>query len=765
MRRLAVLASKAEKDPVCGMTVVPDAPERAVFEGRTYFFCCAGCRAKFEANPRSVLARGATPMAAPAPASSWTCPMHPEVRRDGPGDCPLCGMALEPAAATATAAPNPELAVMTRRLWVSAALTIPVVVLGMAHLAAGWAPWVALALAAVVVLWGGWIFFVRAWKSLHGRHWNMFTLIGLGVAVAFAYSVVAVLAPGLFPASFRDAHGHVGVYFEAASAIVTLVLVGQVLELRARARTGDAIRALLDLSPKRALRIRPDGGEEEVALADVHAGDRLRVRPGEKIPVDGRVVEGRSAVDESMLTGESVPLAKQPGDRLVGATLNGSGALVMVAERVGNETLLAQIVRMVGEAQRSRAPIQRLADVVSGVFVPAVVLAAIAAFVVWAAVGPAPRFPHALVAAVSVLIIACPCALGLATPMSILVATGKAAGMGVLFKDAAALELLQKVDTIGIDKTGTLTEGKPRLVTCEAATGGDAGVMLQLAASLERASEHPLAAAIVSGASARGLTLGAATDVEALPGRGLRGRVDGRAAALGTARLMADQGVAVPAETAARAAELASSGQTVTFVAVDGRLAGLLGLADPAKPGAAELIRALRGEGMRVVMLTGDRRATALAVGRALGIADDDIVAEVLPADKAAAIERLRQGGHVVAMAGDGINDAPALAGADVGIAMGTGTDVAMESAGVTLVKGDLGGVLRARRLSRATLGNIKQNLFFAFVYNALGVPIAAGVLYPVLGLQLTPALAAAAMALSSVSVIGNALRLRGVRI
>jgi Cu+-exporting ATPase len=765
--RLSVVTPSTETDPVCGMTVPPDAPERANFEGRTYYFCCDGCRRQFEAEPRKFLNADVTrrampaavaPAAHPASAAAWTCPMHPGVVSDKPGACPICGMALEPRAPSAASEPNPELADMTRRFWVSVALSVPVVTLAMAMVAGPWVPWVEAILSSVVVLWGGKVFFERALASLPKRRWNMFTLIGLGVAVAYGYSLVVLAFPDLFPTLVRDKKGEVGLYFEAAAAIVTLVLLGQVLELRARHRTGAAIRALLDLSPRHALRIRPDGTDEEVALEALAPGDRLRVRPGEKIPVDGRVLEGESAVDESMITGEAVPVAKRPGDRLVGATLNGTGALVMQVERVGEGTMLAQIVRLVAEAQRSRAPIQRLADSVSGVFVPAVVGAAVLAFAAWALVGPAPRVPHALLAAVSVLIIACPCALGLATPMSIMVGTGRAAAAGVLFKNAEALEVLRDVDTMVIDKTGTLTAGKPELLSVVVTGAEDETSLLRLAASLERGSEHPLAAAIVRGAAARGIAPGEATGVEALAGRGLRGRVEGRAVALGNARLLDELGVQAGA-AAARADELRVAGQTVAFVVADGRPIGVLGLGDPVKPGAAEVIAALRAEGVRTVLLTGDSRATAEAVGRAVGI--DEVEAEVLPADKAATVARLQGGGHRVAMAGDGINDAPALARADVGIAMGTGTDVALQSAGVTLLGGDLAGLLRARRISRATITNIKQNLFFAFVYNALGVPLAAGVLYPVFKLQLTPELAAAAMALSSVSVVGNALRLR----
>jgi P-type Cu+ transporter len=748
------------------MAVTRDATERATFEGRTYFFCCGGCRTRFEKEPgRFLNDRADRPATPTVTAGGWTCPMHPEIASDRPGDCPLCGMALEPRAPAAASEANTELADTTRRFRVSAALAAPVVVLAMAKISGLWVFWAQAILAGVVVLWGGQVFFARALASLGHRRWNMFTLIGLGVAVAYGYSLVMLAFPDLLPTLVRDKRGEVGLYFEAAAAIVTLVLLGQVLELRARQSTGAAIRALLDLTPKRALRIRPDGADEDVAFGDLAVGDRLRVRPGEKIPVDGRVLEGASAVDESMITGEPVPVAKGPGDRLVGATLNGTGALTMRAERVGDDTLLAQIVRMVGEAQRSRAPIQRLADVVSGRFVPAVVGAAIVAFATWALVGPAPRLPHALVAAISVLIIACPCALGLATPMSILVATGRAAAAGVLFKNAEALEVLREVDTIVIDKTGTLTAGRLTVTSISATGAAEAKDLLPLAAALERGSEHPMAAAIVAAivASCGPVpTPHEVMEVEALPGRGIRGRVDGRLVVSGNARLMQEIGVDI-SEQAAQVAEIGALGNTAVFVAIDGRLAGVLGLGDRIKPGAAEVIAALRADGLRTVMLTGDSRPTAEAVGRAVGV--DAIEAEVLPADKAAAVARLQAAGHRVAMAGDGINDAPALARADVGIAMGTGTDVALESAGVTLLGGDLEGLLRARRISRATIANIKQNLFFAFLYNALGVPIAAGALYPLLKLQLTPELAAAAMALSSVSVVGNALRLRAARV
>ena len=710
------------------------------------------------------------PAAPPAPASrtEWTCPMHPEIVRDAPGSCPICGMALEPRAITAEEEENPELASMTRRFWVGAVLTAPLIVLAMGrHLpwiaslaATGAAPWIELALATPVVLWGGWPFFVRFYQSIVHKSLNMFTLIGLGVAVAYAYSVVATVAPAIFPASFRGEGGHVGVYYEAAAVIVTLVLLGQVLELRARSRTGAAIRALLGLAPKTARRIEPDGAERDVPLDQVQPGDRLRVRPGEKVPVDGAVVEGRSSVDESMVTGEPIPVEKGPGDRVIGATVNGTGALVMEAERVGADTLLARIVQMVAEAQRSRAPIQRLADVVAAWFVPAVILVAVVTFVVWALTGIESAMAYALINAVAVLIIACPCALGLATPMSIMVAAGKGATAGVLFKNAEAIEKLREVDTLVVDKTGTLTVGRPELVTVASEPGTDESELLRLAAGLERASEHPLAAAIVAGAEARGVEIPPAEEFESVTGKGVTGRVDGRRVALGNRALLDQLGIE-PGGLTARAEELRGDGQTVMFVAVDGRPAGLLGVADPIKETTPEAIEALHREGVRIVMLTGDSRTTAETVAAKLGI--DDVVAEVLPDQKVDAVKRFQAEGRVVAMAGDGINDAPALARADVGIAMGTGTDVAMESAGVTLVKGDLTGILRARRLSRATMRNIKQNLFFAFVYNALGVPIAAGVLYPFLGVLLSPMIAAAAMSFSSVSVIANALRLRTV--
>jgi Cu+-exporting ATPase len=685
--------------------------------------------------------------------------MHPQIIRDAPGSCPICGMALEPLMPTAAAAENPELRDMTRRLWIAAALSAPLLVIAMGELfAPGWRDALELALATPVCLWAAWPFYVRAASSLRQGHTNMFTLIGLGVAVAYGYSVVATLAPGAFPAALRDATGHVAVYFEAAAVIVALVLVGQVLELRARSRTSKALEELLGMAPKTARRIGAHGSEEDVPLEEVQPGDRLRVRPGEKVPVDGVVLEGSSSVDESMVSGEPVPVEKTPGSKVVGATVNGTGSLVMRAEKVGADTLLARIVAMVSEAQRSRAPIQKLADVVAGYFVPAVVTVAVVTFVVWAFVGPTPRLAHAIVNAVAVLIVACPCALGLATPMSIMVAMGRGATSGVLFRDAEAIEVMRAVDMLVVDKTGTLTEGKPRLISVVAAAGHDEGRLLRVAASLERGSEHPLASAIVQGATERGVKPAEATGFESRTGKGVVGQVEGPRVALGNLALMADLGVDV-SSLASKAEALRAQGETVMFVAIDGAAAGLVGVADPVKSTSLEAIRGLHADGVRVVMVTGDSRVTAEAVGRKLGI--DQIVAEVLPDQKVDAVKRLQSEGHVVAMAGDGINDAPALAQAHVGIAMGTGTDIAMESAGVTLVKGDLRGILRARRLSHATMRNIRQNLFFAFVYNSAGVPIAAGILYPLFGLLLSPMLAAAAMSLSSVSVVGNALRLR----
>ena len=761
-------SAELAKDPVCGMSVDPaTAKHSAEFAGKTYYFCCAGCREKFLAEPRRYVGEAPAEAAPSAPAGTiYTCPMHPEIRQVGPGSCPICGMALEPETPAAETGPNPELVDMTRRFWVAVALAVPVAALEMVghfvNLGAIVSPqtsnWMQLVLATPVVLWAGWPFFVRGARSIVSRNLNMFTLIALGTGVAWTYSVVATVAPGLFPAAFRGMDGAVAIYFEAAAAITALVLLGQVLELRARERTGGAIRALLDLAPKTARRVRPDGSDEDVALDRVAVGDRLRVRPGDKVPIDGEILEGRSAIDESMVTGESMPVSKTIGDRVVGGTINQTGAFVMRADRVGRDTVLAQIVEMVAKAQRSRAPIQRLADQVSGWFVPLVVAVAVLAFAAWATFGPEPRFAYGLVAAVSVLIIACPCALGLATPMSIMVGVGRGAQSGVLIKNAEALERLEKVDTLVVDKTGTLTEGKPRVVAVRPAPGFASDDVLRLAASLERSSEHPLAAAIVAAAKEKGLALAEAADFDAPAGKGVRGAVDGRAVAIGTEDFLAECGVDLSV-IATEAEPLRRDGATAIFVAIDGKAAGVIGVADPVKPTTPAALQALRDAGVRVVMLTGDNRTTAEAVAAKLGIVE--VEAEVLPQNKADAVARLRRQGRVVAMAGDGVNDAPALAAADVGVAMGTGTDVAIESAGVTLLNGDLQALVRARRLSAATMRNIRQNLFFAFVYNAVGVPIAAGVLYPAFGILLSPIIAAAAMALSSVSVIGNALRLR----
>ena len=710
--------------------------------------------------------------APPVTRTEYTCPMHPQIVRPEPGACPICGMALEPREVSAQEEKNPELTSMTRRFWVSAVLTAPLLLAAMGqdvsflpfHLISPRAlAWAEMAMATPVVLWGAWPFFVRGVQSIVNRSLNMFTLIGLGITVGYVYSVVATVAPWIFPASFRGADGQVDVYFEASAAITALVLLGQIMELRARSHTGAAIRALLGLAPKTARAIHADGTESDIPLDRVHPGDRLRVRPGEKVPVDGVVLEGHSSVDESMLSGEAIPVEKSAGDRVIGATVNGTGSLVMRAERVGSETMLAQIVRMVAEAQRSRAPIQKLADQVAGYFVPIVIGIAAITFLVWGVWGPAPRMAHALVNAVAVLIIACPCALGLATPMSIMVATGKGAGAGVLFKNAEAIETMRKVDTLVVDKTGTLTEGKPRLATVETVPGFDEGRLLRLAASLERGSEHPLAAAIVAGAQEKGIAPVKTEEFASLTGKGVTGRVEGAAVALGNRKLLEELHVANAQDLLPRAEQLSAEGQTVMFVIVDGRAAGLLGVADPIKKSTPEALAQLRGDGVRIVMLTGDSRATAQAVAKQLGI--DEVIAEVLPQDKAGIVKKLQAEGRFVAMAGDGINDAPALALAQIGIAMGTGTDVAIASAGVTLVKGDLGGIARARALSRATMRNIKENLFWAFAYNSLGLPIAAGVLYPFFGILLSPMIAAAAMSFSSVSVISNALRLRRVRL
>jgi Cu+-exporting ATPase len=753
-------------DPICGMTVDAETtPWHYEAAGQRTSFCSAHCRDAFAARHNLEPAQQApvTPKTAAATPVQWTCPMHPEIVRDAPGVCPICGMALEPRTATAHEEENHELRDMTRRLWFAVVLTAPLLAIAMGGdqlVPARMRAIVELALATPVCLWSAWPFFVRAVLSLKNRSLNMFTLIGLGVAVAYGYSVVAALVPSIFPASFRGTSGEVGVYFEAAAAIVTLVLLGQVLELRARSQTGAAIKKLLGLAPKSARHLRNDGTEEDVPLDAVHVGDRLRVRPGEKVPVDGVVLEGHSSVDESMVSGEPIPVEKEAGAKVVGATLNGTGTFVMRAEKIGSETLLSRIVAMVAEAQRSRAPIQKLADVVAGYFVPAVIAVAAITFVAWSFLGPEPRMAHGLINAVAVLIIACPCALGLATPMSIMVATGKGATIGVLFKNAEAIETLRKVDTVVVDKTGTLTEGRPKLVGVVAVHGGDAAELVRLAASLERASEHPLAAAIVQGAKDREAGLGQVEQFESVTGKGVRGEVGGRRVALGNRALMDAMSIET-SELAGKSEELRAGGQTVMFVAVEGRLAGILGVADPIKEGTPAAIEALHREGVRVVMLTGDSQTTAKAVANRLHL--DEVIAEVLPDQKAGVVKRLQAEGRTVAMAGDGINDAPALAQAHVGIAMGTGTDVAMESAGVTLVKGDLRGIVRARRLSRETIANIKQNLFFAFIYNSVGVPVAAGVLYPAFGLLLSPMIAAAAMSFSSVSVVGNALRLRRV--
>ena len=765
-------APELAKDPVCGMAVDPaTAKHSAEFADQTYYFCSAGCRDKFLAEPQRYLGEAPAKAAPSAPTGTiYTCPMHTEIRLAKPGSCPICGMALEPETPAAETGPNLELVDMTRRFWVAVALAVPVAGLDMVApmtslgaVVGGQAlNWIQLVLATPVVLWAGWPFFVRGARSIVSRKLNMFTLIAVGTGVAWTYSVVATVTPGVFPAAFRGMDGAVAIYFEAAAAITALVLLGQVLELRARERTGGAIRALLDLAPKTARRVRPDGSDEDVALERVMVGDRLRVRPGDKVAIDGEILEGHSAVDESMVTGESMPVAKTVGDRVVGGTINQSGAFVMRADRVGRDTVLAQIVEMVAKAQRSRAPIQRLADQASGWFVPLVVAVAVLAFAAWAAFGPEPRLAYGLVAAVSVLIIACPCALGLATPMSIMVGVGRGAQSGVLIKNAEALERLEKVDTLVVDKTGTLTEGKPRVVAVRCAPGFAPDDVLRLAASLERSSEHPLAAAIVAAAKEKGLALAEAADFDAPAGKGVRGSIEGRAVSLGSERFLAESGVDLRA-VAAEAEPLRRDGATAIFVAIDGKAAGVIGVADPVKPTTATALQALRDAGVRVVMLTGDNRTTAEAVAARLGIVE--VEAEVLPQHKADAVARLRQQGRIVAMAGDGVNDAPALAAADVGVAMGTGTGVAIESAGVTLLHGDLQALVRARRLSAATMRNIRQNLFFAFIYNSVGVPIAAGVLYPVFGILLSPIIAAAAMALSSVSVIGNALRLRSTKL
>ncbi|MBI1850358.1 MAG: heavy metal translocating P-type ATPase [Planctomycetes bacterium] len=763
-------AAETARDPVCGMDVNPATAPKVVHAGRDFYFCCPHCATAFEKNPQQFLG---PPDAArtDAPAKSgarYTCPMHPEVVQEGPGSCPKCGMALEPMEPGAGDEDDGELRAMTRRFWLCLALSLPVFLIAMSGMLPGdpvsrvlsptLATWIELLLSTPVVVWGGWPFFVRAAASVRHRSPNMFTLIAMGTGAAYVSSVTATFLPSIFPASFRDEHGRAPVYFEAAAVITTLVLLGQVLELGARKRTRAAIRALLDLVPPTARVVSDDGSERDVALETLNHGDRLRVRPGEKVPVDGVVLEGASAVDESMVTGESMPIEKQANDRVIGGTVNVSGTFLMRAERVGSETLLARIVALVSEAQRSRAKIQRVADVVAAWFVPAVVIIAIVAFVLWATIGPEPRLAHALIAAVAVLIIACPCALGLATPMSIGVATGRGAAAGVLVKNAEALELLATVDVLVLDKTGTLTEGKPRLVDVVAASGFDEKDLLSSAASVEQGSEHPLAAAIVGAARERGLSLLAVSEFRSHAGEGVIGMAGGRRIALGNARFV-DANTASTTPLAERAEAERREGRTVAFLAIDGKLAGLLSVADPIRESTPEAIRALREDGIEIVMLTGDSRATAEVVARRLGIAR--VIAEARPDEKGAAVKRLRSEGHRVAMAGDGVNDAPALAEADVGIAMGTGTDVAIESAAVTLVRGDLRGIVRARRLSRATLRNVRQNLFFAFFYNALGIPIAAGALYPLFGMLLSPMIASAAMSFSSVSVIANALRLR----
>ncbi len=762
--------AKTAKDPVCGMMVDPKTTSHhASHDGEDYHFCSAGCRTKFAADPERYLSGRDIEASVAQPDAVWTCPMHPEIRQDYPGPCPICGMALEPELVTADTGPSGELLDMSRRFWIALLLTIPVFVLEMgSHLfpalhnlvPSRLSGWLQFALATPVVLWAGWPFFERGWVSIRTRNLNMFTLIAMGTGVAWAYSVVATFAPTIFPAAFRMMDGTVAVYCEAAAVITVLVLLGQVLELRARERTSGAIKALLNLAPKTARRIGADGNDEEVSLDQVAVGDRLRVRPGEKVPVDGKVEEGRSSLDESMVTGESMPVTKALGDVVIGGTINQSGALVMRAEKVGRDTMLARIVQMVADAQRSRAPIQRLADQVAGLFVPAVLLIALIAFGVWGIWGPEPRLAHGLIAAVAVLIIACPCALGLATPMSIMVGIGRGAGLGVLIKNAEALERMEKVDTLVVDKTGTLTEGRPSVTRIIPTTGYEETELLRLAAGVERASEHPLALAVIAAAKDRGIVLPEVTDFDSPTGKGAIGTVDGKRITLGNARFLSESGIDVSA-LERQADELRQDGATAIFLGIDGQAAGILAIADAIKATTAEAIAALRKEGIRVVMLTGDNRTTAQAVGRKLGI--DDVEAEVLPDQKSAVVARLKAEGRIVAMAGDGVNDAPALAAADVGIAMGSGTDVAIESAGVTLLKGDLNGIVRARRLSEATMSNIRQNLFFAFIYNAAGIPIAAGLLYPIFGILLSPIIAAAAMALSSASVVTNALRLNRV--
>jgi P-type Cu+ transporter len=763
-------AKAKARDPVCGMTVDPaTSPHRFEHHGETYHFCSAGCRTKFIAAPESYL-DNSKPAAAVPEGTIYTCPMHPQIRQAGPGSCPICGMALEPEVASLDAPPNPELADMTRRFWIGLVLALPAVVLEMGgHLVGGhgWVDptlsnWIQLGFATPVVLWAGWPFFVRGWQSLLTRNLNMFTLIAMGTGVAYVYSLVATLAPGSFPATFRSHGGAVAVYFEAAAVITVLVLLGQVLELRAREATSGAIKALLQLAPKTARRIDASGIDHEVQIDSLEVGDALRVRPGEKVPVDGVILEGRSSLDEALVTGESMPVTREAGGKVIAGTLNQSGSFVMRADKVGRDTLLSQIVQMVAQAQRSRAPIQRMADRVAGWFVPTVILVALLAFSAWAMFGPEPRFAFGLVAAVSVLIIACPCALGLATPMSIMVGVGRGAEAGVLIKNAEALERMERIDTLVVDKTGTLTEGKPKVVSIVPAAGFEEADILRLAASVERSSEHPLADAIMRAAKARNLTLATVEAFDSPTGKGVTGKVEGRTVQLGNSAFLGSLAIATGL-LEAEAEKLRTDGATVINIAVDGKLAGVLAIADPVKASTPDALKALAAEGIKVIMLTGDNRTTANAVAKGLGISE--VEAEVLPDQKSAVVQKLQKQGRVVAMAGDGVNDAPALAAAEVGIAMGTGTDVAMESAGITLLGGDLSGIVRARRLSQATMRNIRQNLFFAFIYNAAGIPIAAGILYPTLGILLSPIIAAAAMALSSVSVVGNALRLRVTRL
>jgi len=758
------------RDPVCGMTVNPATSQhRFDYRGETYHFCSAGCRTKFAADPQTYLDK-TTPKAAMPEGTIYTCPMHPQIRQVGPGSCPICGMALEPEVASLDAQPNPELADMTRRFWVGLVLALPAVVLEMGgHLVGGHglidqtlSNWIQLVFAAPVVVWAGWPFFVRGWQSLQTRNLNMFTLIAMGTGVAYGYSLVGTVAPDIFPATFRGHGGAVSVYFEAAAVITVLVLLGQVLELRAREATSGAIKALLQLAPKTARLVGDTGTDHEVPIDSLKVGDTLRVRPGEKVPVDGVILEGRSSLDESLVTGESMPVTKESGGKVIAGTLNQSGGFVMRADKVGRDTLLSQIVQMVAQAQRSRAPIQRLADRVAGWFVPMVIVVALVAFGAWALFGPEPKMAFGLVAAVSVLIIACPCALGLATPMSIMVGVGRGAQAGVLIKNAEALERMEKIDTLVVDKTGTLTEGKPKVVSIIATARFQESEILRLAASVERASEHPLADAIVRAAKEHNLELSKVDEFFSPTGKGATGKVDGKTILLGNSNFLTSVGIETQSLNE-QGERLRGDGATVINIAVDGKLAGLFAIADPVKPSTLDALKTLAAEGIKVIMLTGDNRTTANAVARKLGISD--VEAEVLPDQKSAVVTKLQKAGRIVAMAGDGVNDAPALAAADVGIAMGTGTDVAMESAGITLLKGDLGGIVRARRLSQATMNNIRQNLFFAFIYNAAGIPIAAGILYPHFGILLSPIIAAAAMALSSVSVVGNALRLRVTRL